>query len=274
MIDNLSEQVEQLKEQLVDNDELNQIEIKEITESKTEIEKLISSLRSEKSDQKAHYENEIAVLTQKLYLSDTQINELKAQQSENQKSQEALFGILKGFEADKETSSDNVNEILQKQKQDSLIELKKLESEFTATKSRLAGQVETLTSEKSELQLQLKVVENDLRNEIESLSNHNNDLESELSRALEQVKSQEDQRVTLIKSLEANYKSKISSLEHTITNMQDEHKTVIEELQSEKQNDLMFFTNGKINVSNFVSSLNTFPNLVSNYRKRKIGDQT
>ena len=131
-INDLSQQIEQLKQDLTTRDEMDQNQKLDFSESKSEFEKIISALKSEKLEQKANYENEIAVLTQKLDLSQTQINELKVQQIEHQKVQQALLGVLETPE------DDNVNEILQQQKQESLVELKKLEAEFSASKSRLA----------------------------------------------------------------------------------------------------------------------------------------
>ena len=246
IINNLNKQIDDFKEVLKNNDKTRQIQIDELTKSKTDLEKVIEKLEKEKSDQKCYFENEITTLNQKLQLNETQMSHIKASQAESQKSHETLLKVLKTLEAKEDSPHDDISEIVQKQKYEQLEEIKKLEEQFTATKQRLIEQVDTLTFQKNDLELKLKLLKNDFKNEFDILTKQNSDLTLQLENSALKMNEQENQRTQLIKSLELGYKRKIADLEANIANIEELNKNAIDDFRKEKQNDFLSYTTGTL----------------------------
>lgn len=105
------------------------------------------------------------------------------------------------------TSIMEKEEKLEGMKQEHISELKKLQTEFEQARSRLTEQIDTLSKEKNELEIQTNI-------KIQELEEMNEHLSTELSKerdeSSQKEQTSEQERTKIIEEIETRYKSQLA----------------------------------------------------------------
>ena len=113
------------------------------------------------------------------------------------------------MEAEKVFSKDNVHDMIQKQRSEYIEEIENIQSKFEETKSRLTDQVEKLSQQNNTLELNYKIKISEVENDNLQLIQQVEELTKSKSMLSENLKIIESDKIQLIDTLEAQYKEKI-----------------------------------------------------------------
>ena len=230
-INNLQSKVEILEAKLVESHKLSSTEdeISGIKEMNAELETQIADASQENKMIKSQFEKQIAIFNQKISFYETQLNEAKIQQEEGQKVHEALLKAFKSMEAEKDFSKDNVHDMIQKQRSEYIEEIANIQSKFEETKSRLTDQVEKLSQQNNTLELNYKIRISEVENDNLQLTQQIEELIKSKSMLSENLKIIESDKIQLIDTLEAQYKEKIKSLENELNERNTSNQEFIDQ---------------------------------------------
>eukprot|EP01022_Parablepharisma_sp_SALTPOND_P026536 TRINITY_DN64349_c3_g1_i1.p1 TRINITY_DN64349_c3_g1~~TRINITY_DN64349_c3_g1_i1.p1 ORF type:complete len:1293 (-),score=318.68 TRINITY_DN64349_c3_g1_i1:5706-9584(-) len=203
----------------------------------SELEVEAKSLEEHLKTQKVKTEKDEAVIKQKLEFYELQLAEGKNQLEETKRAHEMAIKALETKEKNAADRAETAQKI-EALKAEHQKELKDLEETFATEKATLMAQAEQLNEKISDLELKVKLQENDKEQEKELLTEQIKSLEIANTKITNQNKALEQQKVRLIEESEKHYKEIIANLEEQLEENTKKAQDEIHDLQARSEESL------------------------------------
>jgi chromosome segregation ATPase len=238
----LKEENETLKSEM---EEKNKVFNEDLQEERDQLKYQLDELRlqisqkdSELQSEKAKWEKEYTIQSQKIEFLTTQVSEGKSQLDDNRKNHEAMLKAVQSRESEKGEAIEEADKKIDNLKQSHFKEMKELEERFDINNKKLSDELERCRHSENDFKMKFKLLSTDNQKDVNDLRESLEQAEVERDRAIAEVKQLEHQKQSLVQQTEERYKSTIQQLESELEQKDSKNQSEIQDQQQRSEDDL------------------------------------